>query len=65
MDRSSIKKLLLKISQYSQKNTCVGIFFKIKMQAFSLETLSKRGLTQVFSCEYCEIFKSTCFGEHL
>ena len=21
--------------------------------------------TQVFSCEYCEVFKSTCFEEHL
>ena len=27
-ERCSIKKLLIKISQYSQKNTCVGVFFK-------------------------------------
>ena len=26
--RRSIKNVFLKISQYSQKNTCVGIFFK-------------------------------------
>ena len=40
--RCSIKKLFLKISQYSQKNTCSGVSF-----------------------EYCEIFKSAFFGEHL
>ena len=30
------------------------------MQCFQKETL-----TQVFSCEYCEIFKDTYFEEHL
>ena len=42
----SIKKLLLKYSQYSQGNICVG-------------------LAQVFSYEYCKIFKDTYFEEHL
>ena len=46
MNMSSIKKLLLKISQYSQKNTYFGV--KIKMQAFSPETLSKRGFNTGF-----------------
>ena len=43
MNRSSIKMLFLKISQYSPKNNCVGASFLIKMQAFSTETLLKSG----------------------
>ena len=35
------KKLFFKISQYSQKNNCVGVFFLIKMQTFSPATLLK------------------------
>ena len=49
MNRSSIENLFLQIAQNSQKNTCVGVFFKIKMQAFSPEILLKRGFnTGVF-----------------
>ena len=39
--RCSIKKLLLIISQYSQENTCVGVFALIKMKALRLTSLSK------------------------
>ena len=53
----SKKKLLLKISQYSQKNTCV-ILFLIKLQVF-------RPLTTDVSCEYREIFKYIYFEEIL
>ena len=35
------KKLFLKISQYSQKNNCVGVFFSIKMQTTRPATLLK------------------------
>ena len=35
------------------------------MQVFSPENLLKEALAQVFSCEYCKIFKNTCFEEHL
>ena len=48
--RCSSKKVFLKISQYSQKNTCVGVSFYCK------ETPA-----QVFSCEYCKIFKNSFF----
>ena len=27
--------------------------------------INKETLAQVFSCEFCEIFKNTCFTEHL
>ena len=48
-----MKKLFLKITQYSQENTC-GVFFQQKEVA-----------TQVFSCEYCKIFKKTYFEDYL
>ena len=48
-----MEKLFLKITQYSQENTC-GVSFQQKEIA-----------TQVFSCEYCKIFKKTYFEEHL
>ena len=46
------KKAVLKNSQYSQENTCVRV-------------PEKETPTQVFSCEYCKIFKNTYFEEHL
>ena len=36
------RKLFLKISQYSQEDTCVGISFLIKMQAFRDPVLLKK-----------------------
>ena len=36
------KKLFLKILPYSQKNTCVGVSFLIKLQTLSPVTLLKR-----------------------
>ena len=42
-------KVLLKIWQISQENTCTGVFFLLKTP------------TQVFSYEICEIFKNTFF----
>ena len=49
--------LFLKTLQYSQENICVGVP--------SGATLLKKALTQVFSYEYCEIFKNIYFEEHL
>ena len=43
------KKGVLKISQNSQENTC----------ARGLQLKKKETLAQVFSCEFCEIFKYT------
>ena len=57
--RCSVKIMFLKISQNSQKNTCVGVLFD-KLQVFRVETP-----TQVLSCVICEIFKNICFEEHL
>ena len=52
------KKVFLKISQNSQENTCAG--------ARPATLLTKKlWLAQVFSCEFCEVFKNTFFTEHL
>ena len=46
------KRLFLKISKYSQES-CRPASFK------------KQTPTQVFTSEYCKIFKNTYFEEHL
>ena len=58
--KSSVKKSFLKISQISQENTCVRVYFN-KFTCLRLATLSKETLTYVFSCEFSEIFKNTFF----
>ena len=40
--KCSIKKLFLKVSQYSQENICVRVSFLTKLQTFSAATLLKR-----------------------
>ena len=57
--RCSIKKVFLKILQNLQENNRTRVTFLIKLQA------KKETLAQVFSCEFCNIFKSTFFTEHL
>ena len=49
-----MKKMVLEILQNSQENTFAWVSFLIKLQA-------KESLAQVFSCEFCEIFKNTFF----
>ena len=43
------KKLFFKISQYSQKNNCVGVFFLVKMQTSKHATLLIGDPKQLFS----------------
>ena len=51
--RCSVKKVFLKILQNSQENTGDTCNF-----------IKKETLAQVFSCEFCEIFKNTLFTGH-
>ena len=51
-------KVFLEISQNSRENTYARVSIFIKFT--KIETL-----TQVFSCEVCEISKNTFFTEHL
>ena len=50
--KCSTRKLFLKISQYSQENTCVGISFLIKMQAVRPPALLKRVSNTGVFCEH-------------
>ena len=54
MNRCSIRKLFLKILQYSQKNTCVGVSLLMKMQAFSPVILLKK---QAFSVNIAKFLR--------
>ena len=46
----------LKIMQYSQEKTCVGVSFN---------KVAGLNQIQVFFCEYCNIFKNNFFIDHL
>ena len=50
--------VFLEISQNSQENTCARASFLIMLQA-ACNIIKKEALAQVFSCEFCEISKST------
>ena len=54
-----VKKLLLKISQISQENICVGVSFK------KVAGPKKRLQQRCFPVKFREIFKNTYFEEHL
>ena len=53
--------MFIKIPRYSQKNTCARISFLIKLQAEAFNSINKETLVQVFSSEFCEIFKNFFF----
>ena len=52
-------KVFLKISQYSQENTCVSVSLLLKLQDSACNLITKEILAQVFFREFCEIFKNT------
>ena len=60
VQRCFVKKLVLKISQNSQGNTCANLIFN-KVAEIILQLYQKETLAQLFPCEYCEIFKNTFF----
>ena len=49
-----------KISQNTQENTCARVSARV-----ACNFIKKQILTRVFSCEFCEISKSTFFTEYL
>ena len=59
-----MKKVFSKISQNSQESTCARVSFLIKLQT-SGNFIKWEALAQVFSYEFCEIFKNTFLKEHL
>ena len=63
--RCSVKKVFLKKSQNSQENTCASLFFNKIAGLKGCNFNKKETQAQVFSCEFCKIFKNTYFKEHL
>ena len=62
----SAKKVFLEISQYSQKNTCAGVSFLIKLQASGLWNLLKtKTLAQVLPVNFAKFLRTPFFIEHL
>ena len=62
--------MFLKIWQNSHENTCVGVSLSWSLLSLSRSprshaTLLKKTPAQVFSCEFCEIFKNTFLTELL
>ena len=51
--------MFIEISQNLQENSFVAVCFLIKLQACNL--IQKVPPTQLFSCEFCEIFKNVFF----
>ena len=59
VQRCPVKKVFLKISQNSQESTSARVSFLIKLLADVYNFIKKETLAEVFSCEFCEISKST------
>ena len=61
--RCSVQKVVLRnFTKFTGKHLCQCLFLK-KLQR--LQRIKNETLTQVFSCEFCEISKKTFFIEHL
>ena len=61
----SVRKVFLKIWQKFTGNHLCQSLFLIKLQADACNFIKNKTLAQVFSCEFCQIFKNTYFVEHL
>ena len=59
-----VNKVFLEISQNSQENTCARDSVLI-VAGGACNFIKKESLAQVFSCEFCEIFKNAFFTEHV
>ena len=55
--------MFLEILQNSWENTCARVSILTQLQGWGLTKIQT--LSQVFSCEFCEISKNTSFTEHL
>ena len=58
------KAVLRNITKFAGKHLFQSLFFN-KVASLSPETLLKKTLAQVFSCEFCKISKNNFFTEHV
>ena len=52
------------MSQILQENNCATASFSTMLLPSACAIIKKETLTQVLSCEFCEIFKKTYSTEH-
>ena len=57
----TVRKLFLKISRNLQGSTCARVYFNKVCRPQAENFIKKEALAQVFSCEFCEIFKNNFF----
>ena len=58
-----VEKMFLEIFANSQENNCARVSFSIKLQSFyNNKVFREEALVQVFSGEFCGIFKNTSGG---
>ena len=62
--KSFVKKVFLKVSPSWQENICAGVFFS-KVGGQDCNIIKRKTPAQVFSCDFCKIFKNIYFVEHL
>ena len=55
---------LEKFAKFTGKHLCLSLFFN-KVAGAACNFIKEETQAQVFSCEFCEISKSTSFTEHL
>ena len=53
-----ILKFTILYTTNTQENTCTRVSFSVKLLAEACNFIKKETLAQVFSCEFCEIFKN-------
>ena len=61
----SLKAFLKNFAKLTGKYLCQSLFFNEVAGLRSATSLKKEAVAQVFSCDFCEIFKNTFFTEHL
>ena len=61
VQRCYVKKVFLKISQSSQKNTCARVSFLLSCGPEACTFNKNETLARMFSCEFCDISKNTFF----
>ena len=56
--------VLRNFSKFTGKHLCQSLFFN-KVAGQACDFIKKETLAKLFSCEFCEVSKSTFFTEHL
>ena len=65
VQRCSVKKVFLKISQYSQDKTCPGVSFLSKLQAWGLQLYWKRLSHRCFPMNFAIFLRTPFYIKHL